>query len=187
MVGTATMFSLCVVCAARSAAADVSSWFSMMGGGGLLRSAALPSDVHGLMQLELGVGSSPDTRAVVGGVLKTITFFGHGTDLAVAARGATGGFARGDWGFALDAGPFQRWWGPVSSTGLLVSLSIGGPFGIQASAILEEGGNDARTVGFILGIDLMRMSVYRTSGTNWMPNPLPPAELRGAGPAPWRF
>ncbi len=124
------------------------------------------------MQLELGMGTSPASSVVVGGVVKSLTFFGRGTDMALAVRGATGGFARGEWGMALDVGPFQRWWGVANATGIGASLSLGAPFGLQASAIFEEGNHDARVLAFVVGIDLMRMSVYRTAGLSWMPNPM---------------
>ena len=47
---------------------------------------------------------------MLGGILRGTTFLHLGTDLGIALRGATGGFARGQWGVALDLGVVGRWW-----------------------------------------------------------------------------
>lgn len=176
-----------LLCSPKEAAADVSTWAAVAGGAGSLRSPTEPGAFRGFTQFEAGVGTTPASSVVVGGLFKTLTFFGFGTDIAWTARAATGGFARGDWGLAFDAGPFYRLWGPAQSTGLLASLTVGGPWGFQGSALFQQGESDSRVVGVVLGFDFMRMSVYRTAGTTWLPNPLPPAELRALGPGRIRF
>lgn len=155
----------------KTASADVSSWLYAGGGVGALQQGEAQTSA-GALRLQLGMGSTPDAPFVLGGVAHTLSFFGEGTDLALSLRGATGGFARGDWGFALDAGGYQRFWG-VGSSGLLGSLSLGAPFGLQAVLDFEMGTNDVRTFAAFLGIDLLRLTVYRTVGTQAYPNPLP--------------
>src|SRR4029077_2180706 len=91
--------------------ADVSSWMAVGGGG----SAQVNHDTSSrefapAFTYSLGVGSSPLSSLVLGGLLRGQTTFGLGTDLGVAVRGSTGGFARGDWGLALDAGALWRPW-----------------------------------------------------------------------------
>src|SRR5438132_1713788 len=93
-----------------------------------------PTDRPGALQLEMGVGSPPHGAVVVGGLLKTMTFFSKGTDVVFAPRVATGGFVRGGFGLALDAGAYQRWWGPENSTGFMGSVILGAPFGLQLAA-----------------------------------------------------
>lgn len=149
----------------------MSSWLFAGGGFGSLSQGGRQEGA-GALRLQLGTGTSPDAAFVLGGVAHTLSFFGEGTDLALSLRGATGGFARGDWGFALDAGGYQRFWG-VGSSGLLGSVSLGAPFGLQAVLDFEMGTNDARTFAAFLGVDLLRLTVYRTVGTESYPNPLP--------------
>jgi hypothetical protein len=165
---------LALALCSRAAHADISSWAFAGGGAGSLRLAPDATSTYGMMKLDLGLGTPPDASVIVGGVLKSVTFFSQGTDLALTVRGASGGFVRGTWGVALDAGGFERWWGSGSS-GLLGELTLGGPWGVQASALYEQGRDDVRTFAAVIGVDLMRMSVYRTSGRNWWPNPFPPA------------
>lgn len=160
-----------LVAAPRLAHADVSSWLFAGGGIASLEQRQARAE-HGALRLQLGMGSSPDAPIVIGGVAHTLSFFGQGTDLALSARAATGGFVRGDWGFALDAGGYQRWWG-LGSSGVLGSLSLGAPFGLQAVLDFEMGTNETRTYAAFVGIDLLRLTVYRTVGTSIVPNPLP--------------
>jgi hypothetical protein len=167
------LFSLAAVCSAKTARADVSSWFFAGGGAAAFDPAVPGKSLIGLMQLETGMGTSPVHPFVVGGLLKTMTFFGQGTDLVLAARVATRGFVLGNWGLALDAGGFERWWGPLGSSGGIGALVLGGPVGIQATAFGEIGTGDMRTFGFTLGIDLMRMTVHRTTGLGHWTNPYP--------------
>src|SRR4051794_9581101 len=91
------------------ARADVSSW--MTGGGGYGLQHAESSGDYGratALSYSIGVGTTPVSSVVVGGLLRTTTFFTLGTDLDLSARFATGSFARGQWGLALDVGPGWR-------------------------------------------------------------------------------
>lgn len=157
----------------RTAHADVSSWF-FAGGGLASLEEGKASDRYGALRFQLGIGSSPDAPIVIGGVAHTLSYFGAGTDVGLTARAATGGFVRGGWGFALDAGGYERWWGRGSS-GFLGSVALGAPWGLQAVFDFEMGTNDVRSYAAFIGVDLLRLTVYRTTGTGIFPNPLPAA------------
>jgi hypothetical protein len=152
----------------------------MLVGGGLANvpePRANAMQTLGTLQLDAGFGSDPNKDWVVGGMLRTLTFFDAGTDLSLLLRTSTGGFARGDWGLALDVGPYQRWWGP-DQTGLQVSLNGGGPWGLTLGA---TGGFDRenQSVVFTLGFDWARATAHRQSGQTWWTNyvlPLPERE-----------
>jgi hypothetical protein len=125
-----------------------------------------------------GMGTSPANAVVIGGVAKTFSYFGYGTDIAFTLRAATGGFARGGFGFALDAGAYQRWWG-TDSSGFLGALVIGGPLGLQMTAMTEQGTNEVQVYAVTLGIDFLRLTVYRDSSGGYWPNPMrAPIEAR---------
>jgi hypothetical protein len=164
----------------REARADVSSWFYAGGGMSSMSQDQGPVDRRGTMQLEMGMGSPPHASVIVGGLLKTMTFFGQGTDLAFVTRGASGGFVRGGFGLALDAGGYQRWWGPESSTGFMGSIILGAPFGLQLAAMTEQGPSRTHVYGATLGVDFLRLTVYRTALASLWPNPFPPANADGS-------
>jgi hypothetical protein len=159
-----------------SARADVSSW--VYAGFG-------PASFEGgerqryTLQLETGLGTPP-AAIVAGGLFRVQPYFGEGTDLALLARVATRGFVQGGFGVALDAGGYERFWGEGSQGGL-GSLVLGVPWGINLSASAGIGTNDARFASITLGLDFARLTVYRTSGTNWFLNPHATDE-RGRGP-----
>ena len=131
-----------------------------------------PLDQRWVLQLETGMGTPPSRDIIVGGLLRTQTNFGDGTDLSLSLRLATHGFVNGDWGAALDLGGYQRWWGP-ESTGFIGGLSLGAPWGITLSATALRGTESALGFAAVLGIDLARLTVYRRSGSNWWKNPFP--------------
>jgi len=155
-----------------SARADVTSWFFAGGGPSWLSEQKSSYQLEPTMQLDLGIGTPPSGDVVIGVLGRTSTYFGRGTDLGLALRGATGGFARGDWGVALDAGMYKRWWN-MESSGPLASLQLGAPYGIQLSLNSSFGNDDHRTFGAILGIDFLRLTVFRLGGEQWWPNPRP--------------
>jgi hypothetical protein len=156
--------------------ADAASWFSVAGGLGSFSEGATRY-YPGALQLELGIGTSPANAVIVGGVAKTLSYFGNGTDFAFTLRTASGGFARGGFGLALDAGAYQRWWGAESS-GFLGALVLGGPLGLQLTATTEQGTNDVHAYAATIGIDFLRLTVYRNTSGGYWPNPLPPLEAR---------
>ncbi len=163
------------------ARADVTSWLAIGGGyAGQVSHAGSSFDSAGALSYSVGVGSSPLQSLVIGGLFRGTTMFGLGTDIGPVIRGATGGFARGNWGVALDVGALWRSWGndafgtwPVQG-----ALTVGAPWGLQ----LALGGQFASVIGATpsegftatLEIDLLRFTVMRQGPTErWWPNPAP--------------
>ncbi|MGD0525057.1 MAG: hypothetical protein ABSE49_07930 [Polyangiaceae bacterium] len=167
--------------AAGDARADVSSWFAVGGGAtAQLAQGASTRDVAGTLTYSFGVGSSPMKPFVLGILYRGTTYFGLGTDLGVAVRGATGGFARGNWGVALDAGVVWRTWGDGSygDSPLQGVLTFGSPWGLQLAVGGQvwtlDNGVSAQGVFAALEIDLLRLTLMRQgSSEKWWPNPNP--------------
>ena len=162
--------------------ADVSSWLSAGGGYGMKHndSTGKLRDA-GSASFAIGVGSDPTRSFVVGGVLRSTTYFGLGTDLGLSARFATGGFARGQWGLAIDAGPMWRSFGSGEYGRWPISAMVigGAPWGLQLAVggeLFRIAGNDAQARGAValLEIDLLRLTVMRHGGTDrYWENPSP--------------
>lgn len=156
----------------RPAHADVSSWVFAGAGATYLSQRSSTYALKPMMQFDMGVGSPVSLPVVVGGIARVSPIIGKGTDLALVARIATQSYALGRWGVALDAGAYKRWWGP-GSEGWLASLQIGAPWGITLSLNASTGSEADRTFGAVLGVDLLRLTVFRLSGENWWANPRP--------------
>lgn len=181
--------------AAPTASADTSSWLSVTGGYALRRFERVkPPAVPGLAAVEYdgydkgtalsfatGIGSDPNAGFVVGGLLRSTTTFTLGTDLGLAARFASGGFARGQWGLAFDAGVSWRLWKGASQYGrfpVQAMLVGGGPWGFELSvgADVANLGGDPQSRGFValFGVDLLRLTVMRKGATDkWWENASP--------------
>jgi hypothetical protein len=154
------------------ARADVSSWLEVGGGVGWLGRPHFNQGTSSLFRLETGMGTSPLHPLVVGGVLRTDSWIGHGTDLALLLRVADQGYASGDWGIGVDIGGTSRFWGR-NSHGFAGDLLLGAPWGIQLQLGGSLASHSTRSVTAILGVDLARLTIYRQSGGNWWKNPLP--------------
>ncbi len=163
---------LLLLCSTRSARADVSSWAFVGGGVTQLHQQALSTRTAGAMRIHFGLGSSPANPLVVGGLFSFEPNFGYGTDLALLLRGATRGYVNGNFGVALDVGPYERFWGQ-GAVGGAGTLWLGAPWGIGLGLGGSVGTHEERGFSAILGIDFARLTVYRNSGTNWFPNPFP--------------
>jgi hypothetical protein len=168
--------------APREARADVSSWFTAGGGYGVQHGDARDAyDRATALSFSIGVGSTPTSGVVFGGLLRTTTYFSLGTDLGLSARVATGGFARGQWGLALDVGPGWRSWGQAATYGrfpLHAMVIGGGPWGLQLGVGADvwsiDGAPYARGAVALLEIDLLRLTVMRQGSTDrWWENPSP--------------
>jgi len=157
---------------AAPAHADVSSWVYVGGGASQIEQRDLERKIDKTLSLETGLGTSPHRVLVFGGMFKLLALFGDGADLGLSARLASRGFVTGGFGLALDAGPYQRFWGD-GSTGGQAALVLGAPWGLTLSLGGGYGTNDARQIGASLGFDFARLTVYRLSGENWLPNPHP--------------
>ena len=182
-------FGTCIM-HARVASADVSSWLSAGGGYGMHHNESTRSyDGAAGASFALGVGTDPLRSSVVGGVFRSTTYFSLGTDVGIAARGATGGFARGQWGLAIDVGPMWRTWGDGNYGRFPLGgmLILGAPWGLQLGLGGEfwslSGEPYARGAVAVLEIDLLRLTVMRHGATDrYWENPSP-AGGTGGGPA----
>jgi hypothetical protein len=168
--------------APREARADMSSWFTAGGGYGVQHGDARDAyDRATALSFSIGVGSTPTSGVVFGGLLRTTTYFSLGTDLGLSARVASGGFARGQWGLALDVGPGWRSWGQAATYGRfpLHAMVVGGaPWGLQLGVGADvwsiDGAPYARGAVALLEIDLLRLTVMRQGSTDrWWENPSP--------------
>ena len=161
-----------VLLTTRGARADVSSWVFVGGGASRLEQRGLAATVMPAMRLQLGLGGPPSNSIIFGGLFSLEPNFGHGSDLALLFRSATRGYVNGTYGLALDLGPYERFWGE-KSVGGAGTLWLGAPWGLALGINASVGSHEARGFSGILGIDFARLTVYRTSGTNWFPNPFP--------------
>lgn len=181
LLAAAASFSLVTLGVATPARADVSSWFAIGGGFGVAQSSSTSSaDSAGTFAMSFGVGSSPRSSFVVGGIFRSMTYVGFGTDVGLGARLATGGFARGDWGAAIDLGLGYRYWGGGSYGEYPIQpvLTFGAPWGLQLAVggnLLNLAGGTQTFGGYaVLEIDLLRLTVMRQGSTDkaWK-NPSP--------------
>ena len=165
----AALAAVALVTAAGDASAEPSSWLSVQGGearlkwtGGVERSRfALPFDV--------GMGAPPQLPVMVGVGVRLTPYFGQGFDHAAYVRLANRGYVLGRWGAALDGGGYFRKFGEGSS-GWTGAVSLGAPFGFVAQATYAQGTNEARSLVMTVGIDFLRLTVYRVAGESWWPN-----------------
>jgi hypothetical protein len=173
--------AVALLLASAPARADVSSWFAFGGGYGVQRDGlAGQTDRATAMSMSLGVGSSPRAKFVGGGLLRTVTFFTLGTDLSLGPRFCTGGFARGQWGLAVDAGVVGRFWndGNYGRFPLQGIVTLAAPWGVQlgvGAQAFNLGSGPSAAGGFaVLELDLLRLTVMRQGATDstW-PNPSP--------------
>jgi hypothetical protein len=176
------LFASAAFLASSPARADLSSWLSFGGGGGFERNGAASSaDGAGVFGATIGVGTTPRKNFVIGGVFRETTYVGLGTDIGVAARFASGGFARGQWGAAFDLGILARTWrdGNYGNFPLQGVFTIGAPWGFQAGVGVQAFSVDGQTQslgGFaVLEIDLLRLTVMRQGKTDltwWNASPV---------------
>ncbi len=172
-----------LVSLAPAARADVTSWLSFGGGYSFSYDSLVPTSQYpgaGTFSGTIGIGSTPVSPVVIGGVLRVTTRFGLGTDVGVMARVTTGGFSRGDWGLGLDVGPSMRWWGSgdFGRYPLQAVLLLGAPWGLQVAVgadIVNLGGDPPTRGGFaLLEFDLLRFTLMRQGSTDaWWWNPSP--------------
>ncbi len=171
---------------AAPARAEVSSWLSVGAGATSFDGDGRPSQpLRFTLPVDLGVGSPPSGSFVVGAGARVVPYFGEGTAVAAYARAAMQSYVVGGWGAALDAGGFARVDG--GDPGVIASLNLGAPWGVilTGSYAIADGGGRAASV--TLGVDLLRLTVYRLVGETTWPNPKPAwrpdARAEGAPPA----
>lgn len=164
------------------AQADVTSWLAAGTGVSLHHADRTGAEEMGIapLSLSLGVGSSPKAPVVVGGLFRSVTHFEMGTDLGLALRVASGGFARGHFGLAVDAGMVARWWnaGEFGRYPVQGVLTLGAPWGLGLAIGGQFAGvDDAPPAlgGFaLIEVDFLRLTVMRQGSTDriWF-NPSP--------------
>lgn len=172
-----TLAFLAVLTVATPARADISSWLAVGGGYGLARNSATSfTDSAGAFSASIGVGTDPKSRFIFGGVFRSVTYVGLGTDIGLGARVCTGGFARGDWGLAFDLGVGYRYWGD-GQIPIQPMLTLGAPWGLQLGVGANVFGlSDSQALGgfAVLEVDLLRLTIMRQGSTdNAWKNPLP--------------
>ena len=62
---------------------------------------------------------------------------------------------------------------PAAAPGFAGTLSLGAPWGITLNLDFQEGSNAVRTYAAVLGLDLARFTIYRSTGLDWWANPYP--------------
>lgn len=164
--------SLPLLLCSERARADVASWIYVGGGATAVQQEELERRVAPTLAIEAGMGTPATHPLIVGGMFKVLTLFGEGADLGLSLRFASRSFVTGGFGLALDAGPYQRFWGQ-GSTGGQAALVLGAPWGITLSVGGGFGTNNAKQLGATLGLDFARLTVHRLAGENWFPNPRP--------------
>ncbi len=169
-----SLLPLCWCLVSSAVQAEPAAWLSVTAGPAWLQDHGADwGTPHGLLEVSSGLGTSPFRPIVFGGIIRSSTLIGSGTDLSLLGRGATRGYALGDWGGALDLGGYERFWGETSA-GFTGSLNLGAPFGIVAALGGQLGTGATRGLTATLGFDFARLTVFRTSGENWWKNPFPP-------------
>jgi hypothetical protein len=176
---------------AAPARADLTSWLSAGGGYSVAYDGRFTTpdlklkiepryDWVGAFSGTFGVGTTPIAPFVIGGVVRSTTRFGLGTDIGIMVRATTGGFSRGDWGLAVDLGASMRWWGndDYGRYPLQGVLLAGAPWGLQIAVgadIVNLGGEPPTRGGFaLLELDVLRLTLMRQGSTDaaWK-NPSP--------------
>jgi len=179
----AALTSLAVTLSVPSTArAEPTSWLAFGGGYAFQRNGVADYDARATaLSMSIGVGTTSKSPLVVGGIARTVTYFTLGTDVGVALRFATRGFARGEWGLALDTGVAGRWWKQQSYGHFPVQAVLTGglPWGFNIAVgadLWDVSGDKPRSTGgfAVLELDLLRLTVMRAGNTtSFWPNPSP--------------
>jgi hypothetical protein len=186
----ATLLGISIACAAlalpTAAWADASAWAYAGGGALLLKQGTEQLTPRGAMSFEYGMGTNPDGSFILGGLARLTPVVGLGPDLAICLRAATHGFQASNFGVALDAGFFQRLWG-LHSSGVTGTFTIGFPLGFSLALHGIYANNNTMGFGAMVGIDFLRLTIYRQVLLDAWPNPspahkIPPPEARWAQP-----
>ena len=148
---------------ASSARAETTSWVSLGGGIGHLETPGRVNAVSAQIPIDAGVGLPPSMPVVVGLGVKFLPHIGEGLDYGAYVRAATQRYVLGGFGLALDAGAYRRTFADESS-GFLGVLNVGLPWGFVASGNYGRAADGVQTLGVSLGLDFLRLTVYRLAG-----------------------
>lgn len=185
----AALSSLAGLAIASPARADVSAW-AFAGGGALAwKQGTDKLAANGTIAIDVGAGTTPEGRFIFGGLFRIQPIIGHGTDLSVLARFCNHAFQAGDFGVALDAGAYARFWG-TKSAGFAGGVTVGLPLGFSLAFQAQAGSDNAVAFGGVAGLDLLRLTVYRQTLLKWWQNRSPmskPPAASASAPVSLRF
>lgn len=176
--GAAGLVVLAVSIHSSNAAAEPTTWLSVGGGMAAERHALTGNEIVPVFSAAVGVGTDPNGSFSIGGLFRSTTYFGIGTELALGPRLATSGFTRGGFGFAFDLGVAARPYGrsDYGRLPLQGGITVGFPWGVQletGARVFDLSGQPSALGGFVtLGVDLLRLTVHRRGKTEQVwPNP----------------
>jgi hypothetical protein len=183
------VLSLSAACATAAfsteAHAEASAWASFSAGAVGFKQATNDFKFRSTLAIDGGVGTSPTKPFIFGGLFRIAPIIGAGTDLSLSLRGAMRSFQTGPFGIAVDAGAYLRTFGPTyvgtkppwssPTVGFVGGVILGGPLGSQLAILGSGGQHSSFGVSATLGIDLLRLTVYRQSLLDWWPNPSSPS------------
>jgi hypothetical protein len=157
---------------AAEAQAEVSSWLSLAGGAARVGRSDGSSPIRLQFPINVGVGLQPSLPVTVGVGVHLTPYGGEGVDYGAYLRAATQGYVLGGFGVALDAGAYARSF-DGGRGGLLGVLNLGVPWGGVIAVNYGRSGEGEQTVGATVGIDFLRLTVYRLAGEQQWPNVRP--------------
>lgn len=177
--------------ASREAHAEASAWASFSAGAVGFKQSTTDFAVRSTLSIDGGVGTTPTKPFIFGGLFRISPIIGAGTDLSLSLRGAMRSFQTGPFGLAVDVGAYLRTFGPphvglpqpwaLPTVGFVGGVVLGGPLGTQLSIMGSGGQHSSFGVSATLGIDLLRLTVYRQSLLDWWPNPGSPSAIKTVG------
>lgn len=172
----AWLLALSIALTSGSAWADVTSTYAVSSGFAYRalpsRSSERPvSSVSPLLGLDLGLGTTPLASFVFEGLLHMDFPTDWGGDFGGGLRLATGPYARGEWGFALDLLSEYRV-AEIGGAQGTARLILGSPWGFFLGVEGNYGEGEAAGFGCTLGFDFARVTVHRRKGTDLVPSPL---------------
>ena len=160
--------------------ADTSTWVHVGGGAlGYRESSDSELLLAPTLAADVGIGTTMRAPFQFGGLFRVQPFFVEGVDIDLFVRFCNRTFMTGPIGFALDAGGYARFWG-LGSAGFSGQATLGGPLGLQLSALGQYGSGGAYAFGGVLGIDFARLMVHREHLLEWWQNPRPDDAIRSA-------
>jgi hypothetical protein len=154
------------------ARAEVTSWLSLGGGASRVELTSGSSPLRYHLPVNIGVGLQPSLPVIVGVGVKLHPYFGQGVDYGAYLRAATRGYVLGGFGVALDGGGYLRSFDNEAG-GLMGILNLGIPWGGVISLNYSRSSEGQQTLGATVGIDFLRLTVYRLSGEEQWPNVRP--------------